>query len=285
MVYRRRGFPMRFVARSLVIGVAVFVLYAVFSAFGRPMWAFPVAMAFLLVVHGARIWRARRSLGARADAWTLAQGAPSARVKAIDELRKVLAKMPGAGASGSGARGDGASDNGATRAKLSVLLSELLQVSGDFDGARDALSAVDEAALSPGDRAGITYARALLSLRSGDADGAREILGRQSRLGLDDGVALRLELLDAAAELEVGDPETALQATNTVRKRAGADESLATEARVVRAAALDALGRREEAIQIMRDLGSEARAAIAAVGLPRARSLVDAVETPFRGTA
>lgn len=275
---------MRFVARFLVIGIAVFVLYAAFAALGRPMWAFPVAMVFLLVVHGARIWRARRSLGARADAWTRAQGVPSARAKAIDELKKVLAKAT-AGAVGGGAAGDGAAADGSTRAKLSVLLSELLQVSGDFDGARDALAAVDEGALSPGDRAGITYARALLSLRSGDPDAAREILGRQSRLGLDDGVALRLELLDAAAELEVGDPETALQATNAVRKRAGGDESLATEARVVRAAALDALGRREEAVQIMRDLGGEARAAIAAVGLPRAQSLVDAVETPFRGTA
>jgi hypothetical protein len=266
---------MGFVARFLVIGIAVFVLYAAFAALGRPVWAFPVAMVFLLVVHGARIWRTRRSLGARADAWTRAQGVPSARAKAIDELKKVLVKTTGGAADG----------DGSTRAKLSVLLSELLQVSGDFDGARDALAAVDEGALSPGDRAGMTYARALLSLRSGDPDAAREILGRQSRLGLDDGVALRLELLDAAAELEVGDPETALQATNAVRKRAGGDESLATEARVVRAAALDALGRREEAVQIMRDLGGEARAAIAAVGLPRAQSLVDAVETPFRGTA
>lgn len=262
---------MRFFARMIVIGFVVFVLYAAAAAFGKPMWGFAAALALLLVVHGARFWRAKRSLARRAEGWSAAQAVPDARRRAIEELRKVLAR-------------DAGGDAG-TRAKLTILLSELLQVSGDLPGAQEALSALDEGALSPGDRAGMVYARALLALRAGDPETARVVLARVPRVGLDDSVALRLELLDAAAELEVGDAEQALSTSNAVRKRAGDDESLKAEARIVRAAALDALGRRDEAMQIIQSLGPEARAAISAVGLPRARLLVDALETPFRGTA
>lgn len=261
-------------ARVVWIALVTVGSYAAMNAVGKPGWAPVLAVSVILIVHFVRVIRDRRGLDARADRWVESQTASTNhRRQAIEEIRRVLA------------RGQRTGESRDTQAKLSILLSELLAAEGELGQAAAVLDAIDDETLAPGERAGTAYARALLLLRAGEAERARSILVRLPRHGLEPAVGLRLELLEAAAELEVGDPEAALETANTVRKRAGKDESLEAEARIVRAAALDALGRRDEAMEIIRALGDDVRATIAVVGLPRARSLVDAVEAPFRGTA
>jgi hypothetical protein len=55
--------------------------------------------------------------------------------------------------------------------------------------------------------------------------------------------------------------------------REGVDVSVRTEARVVRAAALDALGRREEAMVVLAALGRESLTPLSRLGQPRVRAL------------
>ena len=61
---------------------------------------------------------------------------------------------------------------------------------------------------------------------------------------------------------------------------AGKDADLARDADLVRASALDALGRRDEALALLRPIDAELRPVIAALGSPRVRTLMNALETP-----
>ena len=55
------------------------------------------------------------------------------------------------------------------------------------------------------------------------------------------------------------------------------DPTVITEARVVRAAALDALGKQEEALVVLAALGREALRPLAELGHPRVRALARTV--------
>ena len=124
------------------------------------------------------------------------------------------------------------------------------------------------------DAAAVTHGRALLWLRAGDATKARDVLQDRPARIEDEGLAMRLDLLAGAAQVELGDVESALATANDIARRARGDEGLVLEARMLRASVLDAQGSRAEAAEIVRDLGAEVRRMIAVVGLPRARALV-----------
>ncbi|MCA9580632.1 MAG: hypothetical protein KC416_02485, partial [Myxococcales bacterium] len=134
------------------------------------------------------------------------------------------------------------------------------------------------------DRAALAHARALLCLRRDEGEAALLELSEQ-RTG-DEDLDLRLELLRGAALVQTGDAEGGLATATRVRRRAGARAELVVEARVLRAMALDAVGDRAEALEVVRSLGKPMLRVLLGMGLPRAKALAQIVEAegdPGRG--
>jgi hypothetical protein len=161
-------------------------------------------------------------------------------------------------------------------ARLSVLLAELLDADGDCAGARAAIDVVPLSGLSKLDAGLVRHTRAVIQLRAGDPVAALGALDNRDDTG-DVELDQRLELLEAYAQIENGDARPGLLRAEAMTQRPNVDESVLTEARVVRAAALDKLGRREEALVVLAALGRESLVPLSQLGQPRVRALANQI--------
>ena len=225
----------------------------------------PVALAVMLLIIALEVarWRRRMKRAGMDSQWEEALLDAEKRPTAIAALRARLAK---------------ASDV-IDRARLRVALAELLDAGGHSDEAGDVLADIDEASLPGVDAAVVRHARAEISLRRGDIEAAHAALqGRPVSCG-DAELDVRLDLLAAQVEIERGGAVSALKIAMRVGAGAGKDVDLARDAAIVQACALDALERRGEALALLRPIDPELRVVIAALGAPRVRTLLAALET------
>lgn len=159
--------------------------------------------------------------------------------------------------------------------RQSVLLAELLDSQGDYARAAALVDALELASLTPLEVGLVRHSRAVIHLRASDAQAAQAALLRREPSG-DRELDERLSLLEAYARIELGDPAFGLSAAKRMLDADDAHESVLAEARVVWAAALDAQGKRDEALAIIKALGREPLEALAELGQPRARALAQA---------
>ena len=225
-----------------------------------------VAIGLLIGVLGMRFMKLPFAVRQRPEArWESALYAPHKRAKAIQEVRRALRKLEPVRQR---SRGE--------HTRFSILLAELLDAEGQCREASDVVDALPLEALGPLDAALVRHTRAVTHLRAADAQGALQALeGRLASGDLE--LEQRLSLLESYAKLELGEPGQALAFAATLEGTRGIDESVVLEARVVRAAALDALGRREEALVALAALGRESLEPLAELGQPRVRALARTV--------
>jgi hypothetical protein len=159
--------------------------------------------------------------------------------------------------------------------RQSVLLAELLDAQGEYARAAAIVEALELASLSALEVGLVRHSRAVIHLRASDAQAATAALQGREPSG-DRELDERLSLLEAYARIELGDPAFGLSAAKQLIEADDAHESVLAEARVVWAAALDAQGKRDEAIAIIKALGREGLEALAELGQPRARVLARA---------
>ncbi len=252
--------PLRML-RIVLVGVGAYAAYLVLEPYGLGWLVLPGAVAIiagLFLYRWVRVRRVRREI-AREDAWAQAVVDGASRPAAIDAVRDAV-------------RGAKSVDD---RVRLTVLLSDLIDAEGRREEADELLGSLDMRTLPPIEGGVVRHARATLRLREGDAEGARRVLTPRAPRTGDEDLDQRLELLDATVDLELGEAARALEAAVRLRRAAGADEALALEARIVRAAALDALGDRDEAIEALVALGPEVVDALTSLGGPRLRGLAE----------
>lgn len=255
--------PMRML-RIVLVGVGAYAAYLVLEPYGLGWLVLPGALAIivgLFTFRWVRVRRLREEI-AREEAWALSVMDGAKRPAAIDAVRDAVAD----------AVGKGAVDD---QVRLTVLLSDLIDAEGRRDEADALLGSLDMRTLPPIEGGVVRHARATLRLREGDAEGARAVLKPRAPRTGDEDLDLRLELLDAAADLELGEAEGALEVAVRIRRAAGADETLALEARIIRASALDALGDRVEALEALGALGTDVVEALMSLGGPRLRGLAE----------
>ncbi len=159
------------------------------------------------------------------------------------------------------------------QAHLSVILAELLDAAGRPQEASRVLTRVKIDELAPGQAAVVRHAKAVAYLSAGDVENADLTLRVRGSRSEEADVEARLDFLELMVAIERGEPEKALDGAELVAKKVPKDDSIAEEARVVEAAALDALGKRDEAVAKMRALSKETIAALARLGPPRIRPL------------
>jgi hypothetical protein len=160
-------------------------------------------------------------------------------------------------------------------ARLAVLSAELLDAAGEYVRAMAIVDALSLNGLLPLELGLVRHTRAVIHLRASDAQGALAALSAREPCG-DRELDERLLLLEAYARIELGDAAAGVAAAKRLLDAEDAHESVLTEARVVWAAALDADGKRDEALVIMRGLGRETLEPLSELGQPRARVLAQA---------
>ncbi len=255
-----KSLPLRMV-RIVLVGVGAYAAYLLLEPLGLSWIVLPLAVAAIGGFVLLRYLRGRRFAkeAAREEAWSSAVLDGARRPAAIAEVRAALAD---------------ASDD-ADKVRLTVLLSDLVDAEGAREEARKLLEDLDFRSLPAIECAVVRHALATLHFRAGDAEGARAVLKpRAPRCG-DADLDRRLELLDATADLELGEADGALEIATRIRRAAGADEALALEARIVRAAALDARGDHAEALSALSNLGPQIVEALSTLGGPRIRALAE----------
>lgn len=252
------------VGRGIVIAVAVFFLF---------QWLQPQGLGWLvwvLVGVSAALWvgwrtlriRRARAADARADRWATALMNPPERPTVVRELREAIAEL------------DESSPRAlAERAHLTLVLAELLEADGEPEAALEALEALPEPRLEERMSAVVRHARAVSHLSAGRPESAREVLDELPGPCGDRSVDLRIRMMRGIIAAETGDPESALEVAEHTRDEAGDDNDLKTEARLLKAIALDAAGDRADAIKVMHVLGDEMLDVLAILGLPRVREL------------
>lgn len=211
------------------------------------------------VVSALRLVRGRRE-----QRWEMAIFKPELRKSATEQLRRRLARLTPV-----------THRTRSDHARLSVLLAELLDAQGDYAGAMAVIDAVVLTALTPLEAGLVRHTHAVVHLRAGDAPGALRVLGKRELTG-DRELDQRLLLLEIYARIEQGDHAFGQVEAEKLALSEDVHESVAAEARVVWAAALDAAGKREEALVVLMALGRESLAPLAELGQPRARALAKA---------
>jgi hypothetical protein len=252
--------PLR-ILRIVLVGTGAYAAYLLLEPLGLGWLVLPAGLLLVIAIFGRRFLRARRFARevAREEGWSAAVVDGARRPAAIAEVRAAVAEAQSA----------------ADRVRLTVLLSDLIDAEGDRKGSRALLEGLDLATLPAIEGAVVRHARATLLLRDGEAEAAQKVLRpRVPRCG-DMELDRRLELLDAMVDVELGEAERALETANRIRQNAGSDQALAVEARVVRAAALDATGQRADAIRTLTELGPQVVEALVDLGGPRIRELAE----------
>lgn len=252
-------------ARVAALGLLAYVASAWFYQRGHTVLGLWLGGAVVVLALGIGVFSALRLLRARREhSWETAIFQPNLRTKAVTQLRQRIAKLSPV-----------THRTRSEHARLSVLLAELLDAGADYEGAMAVIDGVVLTTLTPVEAGLVRHTHAVVHLRAGDAAGAQRVLSQREPAG-DKELDQRLFLLELYARIEQG--EAALGAREA-EKLALSDEvhsSVAAEARVVWAAALDASGQREDALVVLMALGRESLAPLAELGQPRARSLAKA---------
>lgn len=256
--------------RILVVAFAAYVAIAWAYQSGRIWLGYTIAVAILSAWLGFSVLRvSKRARVQREARWEAAIFDALGRPRAITQVQKAIKKLtPVRPASR------------VEHAKLSVLLAELLDAQGDY---KEAMAAVDDlplAALPVLDVGLVRHTRAVTHLRGADAAGALSALEGRDPTG-DRELDLRLTLLEAYARIELGEIDRGLTTADDIARTPGVDASVVTEARVVRAAALDAQGKREDALVMLAALGRDALLPLSELGHPRVRGLAKVVLDGF----
>jgi hypothetical protein len=248
--------------RILALALLAYLAMLGASWLGSP-WLGWSASGTLFGLYALAAWiqhRRRRRL-LRESRWEQAIYEPAQRARVIAEVSAALAE---AKARRVGARRD--------VVRLSVLLAELYDAGDDWAAARSVIDAVSLTGLSALDEGLVRHTRAVIQLRAADPAAALLSLIGRGPSG-DAELDQRLELLEAYARVEQGEARSSLQQAELMARSEELDESVRTEARVVRAAALDALGRREDALVVLAALGRESLTPLSRLGQPRVRAL------------
>ncbi|MDB4990713.1 MAG: hypothetical protein JWN04_5891 [Myxococcaceae bacterium] len=253
---------------SRVFVVALAASAAIFWANSRGLgWlGWTIAVGLLGALFGVGLFKS--TFGAkqqRETRWEAALFSAKQRPSAIADVRRALRKLTPVKPS---ARSE--------HTRLSVMLAELLDAHGEYAEASAVVDAVPLEALAPLEAALVRHTRAVTHLRGSNAEAALRALSPRAASG-DLELDQRLELLEMYAQLELGQAQRALSFAGELEGRAGVDESVTLEARVVRAAALDALGRHEEALVALAALGRESLVPLSDLGQPRVRALAKSV--------
>ncbi len=252
------------VLRLVFVGVLTYVAYSYLAPRGLSWVLGPVALGVLTLLGAIEVlrWRARKQRSGLDEQWEEALLDAEKRPVALRGLRARLEK---------------ASDP-TDRARLRVALAELLDADEQSVEAGEVLADIDEGALPSIDGAVVRHARAEIALRRGDLEAAHgALVGRAVTCG-DAELDVRLDLLAAQVEAERGGAEAALKIAQRIGAGAGKDQDLARDASIVEACALDALGRRDEALMLLEQIDHELRPVIAALGSRRVRELLDVLE-------
>jgi hypothetical protein len=240
------------------------------KARGLPWLGWTVAAGLLSVLLGVSlVQRLRRAHAGRETRWETALYAPDERPRAIQQLRRALRRLEPV-----------KPRTRSEHTRLSLLLADLLDASGACAEASAVVASIPLSTLTPLEAGLVRHTHAVTRLRAADADGALAVLDGREASG-DVELDQRLSLLETYARLELGDPARALSFASELEGTRGIDDSVALEARVVRAAALDALGRREEALVALAALGRDSLVPLADLGQPRVRTLAKVVLEGF----
>ncbi|HEX5658409.1 MAG TPA: hypothetical protein VFX59_14500 [Polyangiales bacterium] len=260
-----RSLVMR-ISRVLVVALLASGAIMVCSARGMAWLGWTIAVGLLSALLGSNLLGARFwSREAREASWERALFRADKRPQAIAGVRRALRKLTPV-----------KQRTRSEHTRLSVLLAELLDAHGQYEEAAEVADALPLSALTPLEAALVRHTRAVTHLRGSDAQGALAALEGRASCG-DVELDQRLSLLESYARLELGDPPLALKRAAELENLPGVDESVVLEARVVRAAALDALGRKEEALVALAALGRESLSPLADLGQPRVKALARTV--------
>ncbi len=258
--------------RIFAIALLAYVAIAWAYQSGRLWLGYTIAVAILSAWLGFSLLRIGKTARARREArWEEAIFDGLKRTRVIHEVQRAIKKLTPV-----------RQRSRVEHAKLSILLAELLDAQGDYPEAMAAVDSLALDALPPLEAGLVRHTRAVTHLRGGDAPGALRALAARALSG-DRELDQRLTLLEAYAQIEAGQIEQGLHTADEIARQQGIDASVVTEARVVRAAALDALGRREEALVMLAALGRDALAPLSELGHPRVRSLAQTVLDGFAG--
>jgi hypothetical protein len=249
-----------------ITAVAIFsvILYYALAYFDVA-WAMApiVALGFLAWLgETLRMRYLRRKREQDWDRWEAAVDKESEREAAIAEVREALSKSQRLGPR-----------LRLEQAHLSVILAELLDAAGrPAEGSR-VLTRVKIDELEPGQGAVVRHAKAVSYLSAGDIENADLTLRVRGARSSEADVEARLDFLELMVSIEKGEPQRALDEAEAIAKKVPEDPSLMEEARVIEAAALDAMGKRDEAVAKIKALPEETQKALAKLGQPRARKL------------
>ncbi len=252
--------------RILTVAIVAYFAVALSKTLEMP-WLGYCATALLFGGYGGMVFleAKKRSQLTRESRWEQAIYDGSRRSTVIGEVTKALAKIP-----------QHRLKSRSKYANLSVLLAELHDAEGDYAAAQSVIDTVPLTGLTKLEEGLVRHTRAVIHLRAGAVDKAELALAGREPTG-DLELDQRLELLDVYVQLERGAPAAALPRAEAMALREDADEGVQTEARVVRAAALDALGRREEALVVLAALGRESLEPLTKLGQPRVRALAQRI--------
>lgn len=260
-----RSLVMR-ISRVFVVALLASGAIMVCSARGIAWLGWTIAVGLLSALLGSnllgkRLW----SREAREARWERALFRAERRPQAIAGVRRALRSLTPV-----------KQRTRSEHTRLSVLLAELLDANGEYAEAAAVADALPLDALTVLEAALVRHTRAVTHLRASDAVGALAALEGRAPCG-DVELDQRLALLESYAKLELGDPPLALKHAAELENQPGVDDSVVLEARVVRAAALDALGRKEEALVALAALGRDSLAPLADLGQPRVKALARTV--------
>jgi hypothetical protein len=264
IVARVRTYVQR-ILRVFALSLLAYFGSAWFSSRGHTQFGLWLGGSVVLLALGIGVVSAVRLVrGRREQSWELAIFKPALRPKAIAQLRRGVAKLTPV-----------THRTRSDHARLSVLLAELLDAQGDYEAAMAVIDAVVLTTLTPLESGLVRHTHAVVHLRAGDATGARRVLGLRQPTS-DRELDQRLFLLELYARVEQGEAALAMQEAEKLALADDVHESVAAEARVVWAAALDAAGKREDALVVLMALGRDSLAPLAELGQPRARGLARA---------
>jgi hypothetical protein len=253
-------------SRILVIALLASAAIAWANARGLGWLGWTIAIGLFVGMAGMRFVRfPRTAANSRETRWEAALYSARKRTQAMKEIRRALHQLEPV-----------RQRTRSEHTRLSILLAELLDADGHYAEASAVVDAVPLNALAPLEAALVRHTRAVTHLRASNPEAALDALSERLASG-DLELEQRLSLLEWYAKLELGDAAQALRFAGELEHARGVEESVVLEARVVRAAALDALGRREEALVTLAALGRESLEPLAELGQPRVRALARTV--------
>jgi hypothetical protein len=256
--------PFAGVIRVVFVGFGAFALYHALNAVGYGWLMVPLAVlvsvgwAFFAMKNKQRGEKRR----AQWDRWEEAVFDDVARPKAILEVRQELQQAQRLGKHLCN-----------EAAHLAVILAELLDASERSEDACEVLGKIRLDELDATRQVVVRHARAVVQLAAGRLDDLSATLGAHVPPTEPD-MDARMALLGRMLLVERGKIDEALDGLDSIAARVPNDETgLADDALVVRACALAASDREEEALGLLRGLGEPILGGLAKLGAPRVRGL------------